>query len=298
MQAYRQKVDAPAGSSFRFLVKRSLRFAFKWHFHPEYELTLIVKSRGSRFVGDNIAAYEDGDLVLLGPNLPHTWYSESSDSRTVHRAIVVQFAENFLGPDFFQTEEMLPVRTRLIASRRGLQVMGEAGREISGKLKTMVRLHGAARLLELLGCLELLARTDSVRNLASPEFVPVLQKAHHQRIDAVCQYLNEHYTESIRQPDVSKLAHLSPAAFSRFFKRTTGKTFGQYITELRVGRACSLLIDTDLAVTQVCMQSGFNNLSNFNRKFLELKTMTPRQFRRAYHLTASAENASGRESKG
>lgn len=278
MQARLEKISPGAAASFLCRRRRDPRFGFAWHFHPELELTLIVRSRGKRFVGDSIADYEDGDLVLLGPNLPHTWDSDPA-RRGPHEAVFCQFSASFLGADFLRAPEMLPVRRLLERSSQGLRFTGRTQREVGRRMEGMDRLPGPRRLLALLEILDLLARSRDARPLSSREFVPSLRRADAERIDRVCRFLTENFADRVPLAEAARVAHLSVPAFSRFFKRKTGKSLVGYLHELRVGHACRRLIETDRAVSEIAFDSGFNNLSNFNRRFLRMKGMSPREFR-------------------
>jgi AraC-like DNA-binding protein len=279
MLARVERIPAPPSSSFLWKRRRDRRFEFAWHFHPEVELTWIVSSRGRRFVGDHVADYREGDLVLLGPNLPHTWHSEG---RGRHEAVVVQFAEGFLGPEFLGLPELLPVRRLLERARRGLHVAGRTQRAVVRRLEELGRAEGLGRIRALLEILEALSRSREARPLASAGFVPALRKTDVERIDRVLGFLAERYAGDVSLPETAAVAHLSVPAFSRFFKRRTGKTFVAYVNDLRLGRACRLLIETDRPVSDIAFDCGFNNLSNFNRRFLEARSMSPRVYRQAH----------------
>jgi len=281
MKARIEKVSPGGGASFICRRRIDPRFGFYWHVHPEIELTYIVRSRGRRFVGDSIEPYDDGDLVLLGPNLPHTW---DSDPRRAGRqeAVFCQFSESFLGPEFLRAPELAPVRRLLDRSAQGLRFSGKTQKAASRRMEGMDRLQGVPRLATLLEVLDLLARSRDVRPLSSREFVPALRSGDAGRIDRVCRILNERCTERITLAEAAAAAHLSVPAFSRFFRRKTGRTLVAYLNELRTGLACRELIETDRSVSDIAFDSGFNNLSNFNRRFLALKGMSPREFRRQF----------------
>jgi AraC-like DNA-binding protein len=276
MQAVYEKVPATTDGSFVMFVRRDKGFPFRWHFHPEYELTLIVRSRGQRFVGDNIAGYGPGDLVLLGPNLPHTW--DSDDTGQQHEAIVIQFKGELLGrgPEFKTLDRLLR------QSHRGLQFTGATRQRVATQLRRLPRQRGLPRLLALFEILHTLATTREVRILSSPGFTPSLRHHEQARIDVVCNHIHAHLAERLSLPDLARRAGMSPRAFRRFFKRVLGKSLVQYLNELRIGQACAQLINTDRSVTEICYATGFNNLAYFNRRFRALKRVTPRQYRRAH----------------
>jgi AraC-like DNA-binding protein len=275
----------PAASSFVWKRRRDPRFDFSWHFHPEVELTLILRSRGRRFVGDHLEPYGDGDLVLLGPELPHTWHSDPG-RRGPHEAVVVQFPLGFLGPGFLERPELGPVRGLLRRAARGLSFSGEAQRTAARRLVEMGALAPLPRLRALLEVLEILSRARGARPLSSAGFASAARKEDVERIDRVLRFLAERFTEEVSLPQAARAVPLSVPAFSRFFKRRTGKTFVRYLTELRVGHASRLLIETDRTVSDIAFSSGFNNLSNFNRRFREVEGMSPRDYRKAHEPPA------------
>jgi AraC-like DNA-binding protein len=270
MRARPERISTSPAASFAVKRRRDPRFEFAWHFHPEVELTWIVRSRGRRFVGDSIEDYRDGDLVLLGPNLPHTWHSEPGR----HEAVVVQFAPDFLG----DLPELLGVRKLIDRASRGLAFGGRALKAVSRLLENVADVEGLPRLRGLLEILERLATVRDVRALSSRAFREP-RKEDMERIDRVCRWIAERFAEDVSLPEAAGVAHLSVPAFCRFFKSRTGKTLVGYLTELRIGRACRLLMETDRSVSDVGFASGFNNLSNFNRRFRALKGVSPREFR-------------------
>jgi AraC-like DNA-binding protein len=284
MRAMVEKVILPAESSYKFEVRDDPCFKFEWHFHSEYELTLILNSRGRRFVGDSIDDYRGGDLVLVGPNLPHTWCSTTDHRRCGrHKAIVVQFADSFLGEGFFARPELQDVGRLLKRSAVGLCFERCTARDyVTRQICRMGEIHGLDRLLALLTVLAQLTRLYDARPLASTKFLPNLNLTNKCRIDRACTYINNNFAESISLHDVARVAHMSPSAFSHFFRRTVGRNFIDYVNEIRVGHSCGLLSGSDWPITQVAYASGFPNLSNFNRRFLRLKKMTPKAYRRQF----------------
>jgi AraC-like DNA-binding protein len=252
-----------------------------WHFHPEVQLTLVLKSSGYRLVGDNISALHAGDLVLLGSNLPHVWHQEReprSGQASVH-AIVVRFLPTFLGPGFLDVPEMAAVRRLLTRASRGLHVTGETRNAAASKMKELPRLKGLQRLASLLCVLDLLAKSSSLRPIASPGFVPDTSGEGQFRLERILGYLHENLERPINRAGVARQAHMNPTAFSRFFRQRTGKTLPEYVNEVRIGRACRMLADEQLKVIDIAMRCGFQNLANFNRKFLQITGYNPSAYR-------------------
>jgi AraC-like DNA-binding protein len=253
-------------------------FPYRWHFHPEYELTLITEGYGRRFVGDSIEAFESGDLVLLGPHLPHTWHSDAGRGRR-SRAVVIRFAGGFLGADLFERSEFSRIRGLLSRSFRGLAFAGPAARLVSAR---MVDASAAAPFEQVLGLLDMLHRLavqGRGRELSSPVYEVASRGRDAQRIDRACRHIMQHLGRPISLAEVAAVARLSPAGFSRFFRRMTGRTFMNWVHELRICQACRLLVHSDRPVLTVAIESGFENLSHFNRVFRRLRGCTPREFR-------------------
>jgi AraC-like DNA-binding protein len=288
MKAYFQKV-AQGPSSFNAFVRNDPAFPFDWHYHPEYELTLILESKGQRLVGDGIADYGAGDLVLLGPNVPHSWRSGPTPSERAHRAVVIQFRHDFLGEHFFSLKEMESVAHLLKRASSGVAFgHTETGRNIARDLADLPMLHPAKKMAILLSALVDLAGERDPRVLSTLQLRPIGRRVDQQRIDAICKYLNEHYDDEI---DFAKLAHryqMDQASLCRFFKRATGRTMTAYLNELRVGAAAQLLIDTDQSVLEIGFQVGFGNYSNFNRQFKRIKGFGPRTLRCHFSPDAAA----------
>jgi AraC-like DNA-binding protein len=278
MQAALEHIPHSTEASFLVKQRDDRRFDFWWHFHPECELNFIEHSRGRRLVGDAIAEYDDGDLVLIGPDVPHAWSSHADGHVRRHRSIVVQFLPGFLGEEFLRRSELTAIARLLERSRRGLQFVGPVQQRVGRQIQELPRMQGMSRLLVLLSILDELAAAEA-RPLASAGYVPNLHQGNIRRVNEVLAFIEEHFTERITQADAARIVHLTPSAFSRFFHQSVGKGFKRHVNELRIGRACRLLIETDRPITEIALESGFTNLANFNRRFLEQKGMSPRRFR-------------------
>ena len=284
MKPYFEKV-ASGSSSLVAYERRDPQFPFYWHYHPEYELTLITDSYGQRLVGDGIADYGPGDLVLLGPNLPHSWRSApvKPDAQKTHSAVVLQFRQDFLGEGFLNLREMNGVARLLRTSVNGLAFgHTRTGQSVMRCIAGLPSLSPARRLATLLSVLVDLAAEQDSRHLATMKVKPICRVADQQRIDAICQYLNEHFEEEINFAELAKRLRLDQASMCRFFKRATGRTMTAYVNELRVGAAAQLLIDTDESVLEIGFRVGFGNYSNFNRQFKRIKGFGPRTLRRQF----------------
>jgi len=244
-------------------------FPFLWHYHPEYELTLILKGSGKRVVGDSHAYFSAGDLVLLGPNLPHTWVSESPSA-----AVVIQFTEEFIAP-LIQYSECERIRRLLARASQGIHFPRKAA--IQRAIEQLPANKGVARITGLLDVLQTLSGGVP---LASPYFQPVIGKKSEGRINKVFRYIHQHFSEEVPLARVASLINLSESAFCKFFKRATGKTFSDYMADIRIGHACQLLSESDETISGIAWRSGFESLTYFNRVFLKKKGIRPREFRK------------------
>jgi AraC-like DNA-binding protein len=279
-----EKVRSATGSFTAY--ERCVReFAFNWHYHPEFELTLIVDSNGQRMVGDSICDYRAGDLVLLGPNLPHSyrsWPSSSKGSRR-HRAIVIQFRRECCGDHFFELPEMRLVAQMLERSAIGLAFgETETGRRVASRLKKLPSLRPTERLMSFLSVLVDLAGESGASFLSTQTLLPLCHVEEQRRIDRICSYLHERLDKEVDFPQLAQTVHMSQAALCRFFRRATGRTMTTYVNQLRIGAATQLLMNSDLSVLEIGFRVGFGNYSNFNRQFKSMKGVTPFTLRREF----------------
>ncbi|GLS23168.1 AraC family transcriptional regulator [Labrys miyagiensis] len=294
MRPFLEKLTVPPDASWTLLNRRlDEGIPFEWHHHPEFELTLTSNSRGRRFIGDHIGAYEDGDLVLLGPNLPHTWFSEDKIALDApHVALVMWFRLEWAAGLTQTFVEMRNVRALLDTAGRGIRFSGTATRRARPLIEAMPGLDSAARLLNLMQVLQILARDGEAEPLASPAYqAAAATPSDGDRIDRVLGHIHAHYHEDIRIADLAELSCLSISGFQRLFRRHTRLSVMDYVTQLRIGQACALLIGTQRPVAHVADEVGYRNLSNFNRQFLQVRGLTPREFRGAYRQGAGKRAA-------
>ncbi|MGC2164082.1 MAG: AraC family transcriptional regulator [Silvibacterium sp.] len=284
MKAHYEKVTTGA-ASLLVCERVDTEFAFNWHYHPEYELTLIVDSEGQRLVGDGIADYGPGDLVLLGPNLPHSWRSGPMRlrSRRRHRAVFIQFRQDCLGREFFHLGEMKPVLKLLTRSTGGLAFgHTKTGRAVAKRMVDLPSLSPGRRVTQLLDILLDLSAESHATILSSHRVRPMGRVEDQRRIERICKYIHDRYDNAIDFRALSRKVDLDQTSLCRFFKRATGRTLTAYVNELRVGAAAQLLVDTDLSILDICFKVGFGNYSNFNRQFKRMKGYGPRALRQQF----------------
>ncbi|MBE7496505.1 MAG: AraC family transcriptional regulator [Verrucomicrobiaceae bacterium] len=282
-----EKVPKRDWESFHCEIVRGPDYGTRWHFHPEFQITLAVRSSGHRVVGDNIAPLTDGDIVLIGANLPHVWHQD--EGRGEVQAIIVRFDPQVLGADFFRLPELDSVRRLLERASRGLEVSGKTRAAVATHMKKLAEAEGFDRILELLSILHILATAKGeVRTLASAGYTPKLESADQGRMQRVCDFIHAHLMDEIDRAQLAKLAHLSEGAFSRFFSSRTGKTVPEYVNEVRIGRACRMLAEDAANITDIAMDCGYRNLANFNRRFRQVTGMTPSAYRARFRNAAGA----------
>lgn len=282
LKASFEKLIPEVGESFRCFDRSRLKTSIKWHRHPEFEINFVESGRGTRMVGDSVGTYGDGDLVLLGGNLPHTWMSDDFIGKKYdrHPSIVIQFLPRIFGR-FLELPEMASIRKLLKRSQRGLKFGPKVTSKVGTQMMSMLSMDAADRLICLLSCLRWMANSTSIQTLASRSYHPIENDLSDARIQTVCQFVSTNLTDpDLSHESILKLVQMNPSAFSRFFKQATGRTFTRYITELRIGLACRKLSEPHGKILDICYSVGFRNLSNFNRRFRELRNMTPREFRR------------------
>lgn len=251
-------------------------FDFYWHYHPEYELTLIINGKGRRLVGNSHENFQSGDLVLIGPGLPHTWVS----SRVVKgrsKAVVVQFSQDFIGR-FADLEELTAINKLLLMAKQGILFNGEIPAITIQQILLLPEKIGVEKITGLLQILDELSELKSV-SLTSSLYQPLKGKENENRINKVCQYVQKHAAEPLTIHKAATLIHLSPGAFCKFFKRITGKTFSDYVNDIRIANVCNQLIATDKQIAEIAFMNGFETLTYFNRVFLKKKGVRPSQYR-------------------
>jgi AraC-like DNA-binding protein len=280
-----EKVAVPPGASWALLDRRlDDGIPFQWHYHPEFELTLTLNSRGQRYIGDNIASYDDGDLVLLGPNLPHTWNSiERICPTEPHHAVVMWFTESWAASLTSALAEMRPVAAMLARAGRGVAFSAETAKAARPIIEAIPAGAPADRLLMLMEVLALTAADTGWQPIAGPSADRrSVASPDQSRIERVLDHLHAHYRERIAIETLAEVAALSPSGFHRLFRRHTRLTVGDYLAELRIGQACALLVNTGKPIAHIAEAVGYDTLANFNRRFRALKGTTPREFRRSF----------------
>ncbi|GAB4258178.1 MAG: AraC family transcriptional regulator [Saprospiraceae bacterium] len=249
-----------------------------WHCHPEYEITFISNGRGKRHIGDHISYYDEGDLVFLGPNIPHMDFSQEVFED--HYEIVVQMKEDFLGPHFLDVIEMGAIKELFERAKSGLVFYGATKWDIGERLSRMVDMNSFDRLLELLRVLNILAYSPDCYSLNLNHQALEIKPQEKQRIRAIYDFIEQNYQRQFSLEEVAEQVNMTVPAFCRFFKKHTHKTFVAILNEYRIARACALLGEEHANIANVGYECGFNNLSHFNKQFRLYTGKTPTGYRK------------------
>lgn len=287
MKPILRKIDT--GNNHSFSIREDVQpYLYNhWHYHPEVELTLIRKGSGLRLVGDSMQPFDDGDLILLGANVPHLWrsgpgYFESASNLTIE-AIAIHFRPDFWGTPFSALPEMAAIRKLLDRAQRGIRLMGDTRCRVTTMMEEIHRTSGGiARIERLLHILDTISLSAEYELLSSSGFVQTFNANNTDRIDQIFNYTFTHFKEPLSIEKVASTVNLSPHSFCRYFKTRTLKTYWQFLLEVRIGHACKLLIENKQNISQIAFESGFNNLSNFNRQFKAVMGLTPQQYLTVY----------------
>ena len=275
-----EKIHVPNRHSF-ISRKLPLKSNDSIHSHKNFELNFITSGSGRRIVGDNISGFEKGDLVLMGPELPHCW--EVLDEKLTNQptCIVTHFSEDFVSSDFFKMPELEKVVELLRQSKHGLRFKLTDTGKIHRILEKMIHLEGLEYYIEFLKVFHILLISEEREELSNPLDHTLFTK-NLDKINKIYEYVFQNIQEGIKLGEAAALLNMAPSSFCRFFKKKTDLTFMEYVKRVRVGIAAKLLAETDKQITQICFDSGYNNLANFNLYFKTIMGMTPTNYRKSF----------------
>ncbi|MFD2285853.1 helix-turn-helix domain-containing protein [Pedobacter petrophilus] len=272
-----QKLPLTENSSFVSRSYRTPDFEVPWHHHVEYELILFTEGSGMSFIGNYIGGFETGDIFFLGKNLPHTFQKREKDLIT--SAIVIQFREDCWGEDFFLADECSPIRELFAISAKGLKVSNSSKIALTALIKELEHTVGFQRVIGLCNCLNIIASvTDYL--LLSTGMVRQSDPKSNDKIDKIFDFTICSFKRPIELQEVASIGNMSVPAFCSYFKKCTKKTYISFLNEVRIGYACRSLANVDKSINQVCFESGFQTLQNFNKQFYKLKQVTPSAYRK------------------
>jgi AraC-like DNA-binding protein len=282
MQPKLEKVYPNLSSSI--FVKREIvpYMDYPWHYHPEYEIIFVEKSYGIRLMGNHAGNFSDGDLMFIGSNLPHVWkndedfYQDNEDLKV--DVYVIQFREDALRDGFFDLPEFIHIKKLFLLGQRGILVSGKEHDELAELIKKVYSSSGLDRLILFLKTLDLFAKVADYQLLSSPGYTYFYNIADTERINKIMCFLMENYNKEIKMNELASLVNLNVSSFCRYFRSKTHKTCSQFVNEIRIAHACKLLINRNMTVSEICYETGYNNISHFNRQFKLITSLTAREY--------------------
>jgi len=280
MRIIRTEISLLHNSRLTVIEKDDDSFNPAFHFHPELELVLIKEGFGRRIIGNRIDPFEKGDMVFIGSNLPHIWLND--DTRGGHRArsVVIHFRKEIFGEEFYELKESRELARFLNLASKGIKVTGATRDKVSRKLDILVTLRGFRRILLLLEILHILASSPDTHCITGEVYNPDNKGESADRLSEVYKYVQNNFHKDISLGDIAGIAGLTPQSFCRFFKKRVSKHFFEYLNEVRISKACEMLIGSAAAVSEIAYYCGYNTISNFNKLFKESTGLTPGQFRK------------------
>jgi len=275
---YREIAPLSSGDSFLVFDRIKDSFDFPVHYHPEFEINFILNGKGvKRVVGDNIEEIDDVELVLVGPNLYHGWELHKCSSKQIHE-ITIQFHNDLFHDSLLSRRIMTPIKDMFNRSIHGILFSRKIAQELTPRLVKISKLDGMDYFLEITSILYDLANSRNQR-LLSTFTVDYDTFDDYDKMKLVYEYVQKNFSEKITLDDVSNVASMSSISFNRFIKKRTGKTFVNYLNDIRIGYAARWLVEKDLSISEIAFKSGFNNIANFNRNFKAIKKCTPSEYR-------------------
>ncbi|GAB3529752.1 AraC family transcriptional regulator [Pontibacter brevis] len=280
--AYREITPLTQNDCFTVFSRNKKEFKFPLHYHEEFELNLISNAAGAkRVVGDSIEVIDDLELVLVGSNLPHGWFTHQCQSGNINE-ITIQFHRDLFDEKFLRRNQLSFIRTLLERSAKGISFSQETKEAFKPRLEQLAKKSGFDSVLELISILHDLSISRNMRTLSNSTFTSEQFSYYSRRIEKAFEYMQNYYDKDITLADISKVVNMPEVSFSRFIKKRTGKTFVESLNEIRLGHASRMLIDTTETISEISYKCGFNNLSYFNRVFKREKGSTPKEFRQNY----------------
>jgi AraC-like DNA-binding protein len=283
-----QLLKVPTAPAYSFSVRQDLvpNLNNRWHYHPEIELIHFHRGTGTQFVGDSIKRFGTDDIVLVGSNLPHYWRDD--DDEILYKptsspySTVVHFTSHFWGEKFLDLTENKPLKIILDKAQRGLLLTGNLKIRIAELMEKMRFAEGPDRIIVLMECLIAVARSEEYVMLSSVGFQYDLSESENDRINAIYDYTLSNFKQKISLEEIASVAGMVPNSFCRYFKSRTGKTYSQFLNEIRVGHCCKLLINNSVSIKQLGFESGFMNFSCFHKRFKETTGLSPQSYRQLY----------------
>lgn len=258
-----------------------------WHYHSELELIHFNKGSGTQLIGNSISRFREGQVILVGKNLPHYWRFDDiyfTSPNTAHTDVrVAHFRESIFGNQFLELPENLPIRNLIEKAKWGIQVDGPCREKVAKILENLMFADGPERIILLLQTLSLLSSCKELKKICSAGLRNTIKKDEEERINAIYNYSLKNFKRKIFLDEIAAVAHISPNSFCRYFKSITGKTYSGFLLELKVSEACRLLMENKYSIKQVCFESGFNNFTAFHKYFKLIKGLSPGAYKKEFY---------------
>jgi AraC-like DNA-binding protein len=283
---YFKKYSPPPEYSFLVRYAEVPHTYNRFHYHKEFEILYNIENSGTRFIGDSIRRFSNGDLVLVGPHIPHYWHSDDryfeGHEDLLAKVILVQFDENFLGKKFTGLPEMKGIRELFGKAAHGIRFSGRSAAKIGEKIIQISEEQGWKRLLYMVEMLCMMSESIEYELLSSRGFTEASKYANQEKISDIFHYMITNYNREISLEEIADRANMNASAFCRYFKKSTSKTFSQALNEIRIGFACKRMINTDKSISEIAYDCGYYNVPYFNRVFKNVKGSTPQNYRKMH----------------
>ncbi len=285
MSALFEKIHLKEDESFFIGIFQDTLEKSSWHYHNNLEISFITEGSGKRIVADSIEEFQPGDLVFIGRNLPHVWIADKEARTPSNRTlemVFLQFTTNVLSQQLLALPEFGNVKRALEFSERGIQIVGQTLNEVSEIMLQLPYLKNFERMIQFLRLMDIIGKSDSNIRLASEDYMKKRFKTGNKRIVTIHEYLMNNYREEVNLKKMAELVNMAEGSLCRFFKENMGMTLFEYLNQIKTDFACKLLMDQDLSILEVCFDSGFNNLSHFNKQFRKITGMPPSEYRKQF----------------
>jgi AraC-like DNA-binding protein len=285
MDAQFEKIILQKDESFFIGVFQDNLEKSSWHYHNHYELSFNTEGVGKRIVADSIEEFHPGDLIFIGRNLPHVWIADKEpfglSNRTLE-SVFLQFTKDIFGHQLIALPEFSYVAKALSQSERGVKIPDDATNEISELFLQMPYLKPFERMIHFFRIMDIIGRCENLIPLASEEYIRTRFTPGNKRLAQIHEYLMNHYKEDVDLQRIAAVVNMAEGSLCRFFKANTGMTLFEYLNKIKVDLACKMLMDKDMGIIEVCLSSGFNNLSHFNKQFKKITGLPPSEYRKRY----------------
>jgi len=285
LSALLEKIIVKEDESFSIGVFQDNLEKSTWHYHNNFEISFITEGSGKRIVGDSIEEFQPGDLAFIGSNLPHVWIADKETrmlSKRTLEMVFLQFNLNILSDQLLSLPEFSNVKKALVLSERGIQIIGDTLNQVSEVMLQLPYLKSFERMIHFFILMDLIGKSKTNIQLASKEYLKIRFKTGNKRVADIHEYLMNNYREEVNLKELAGLVNMAEGSLCRFFKMNMGITVFEYLNKIKTEFACKLLMDPDLSILEVCLDSGFNNVSHFNKQFKKITGVPPSEYRKRF----------------